>query len=373
MMAAWFRRPEPALSEIRGSGRGRCAPAPGEPIVRKAREEPRDRDRAFEPRHRHADALVRPGAEAEMPVRLRPTSKRRDRRTRRDRGWRRRCRASPACPAGSATPPSSTGVDRSCGCRAGSNFRSAAFPRPRLDSAGSAISRARSCGHSTAATSALPIRLVVVSWPALRMKMQLCSSSLRRQPLAVGLALDQPRQHVFLGVARRRAPPRDKDLEIVEEIRHRVIAARSSSVSTGSSAPRIASDQSRSGSRSSCGTASRLPITSTGIAAAKSSIRSTSRLAARPSSSRSTSAVEIGLQRRDRARIERAHDNLPHPGVQRRIVEDEARGVVLVERASPYFGANSCFLSDEKVLVVLVDRLEIGIAGQETASRSAAA
>ena len=40
-------------------------------------------------------------------------------------------------------------------------------------------------------------------------------------------------------------------------------------LSTGSSAPRIASDQSRSGSRSAAGTPSRLPMISTGIALAK--------------------------------------------------------------------------------------------------------
>jgi hypothetical protein len=51
-------------------------------------------------------------------------------------------------------------------------------------------------------------------------------------------------------------------------------AACCSGVGTGSSAPRMASDQSRSGPRSACGTPSRLPMISTGMAAAKSSIRS---------------------------------------------------------------------------------------------------
>ncbi len=53
----------------------------------------------------------------------------------------------------------------------------------------------------------------------------------------------------------------------------------------------MASDQSRSGPRSSRGTASRLPITSTGTAAARSAIRSALPLAAIASSRPSTSAT----------------------------------------------------------------------------------
>ena len=80
-------------------------------------------------------------------------------------------------PAGIATPPISSGRPP-CDCRAGWSFRSAGTPRsPGAISAGSAISRARSSGWLGSATSALPIRLVVVSWPALRMKMQFWSSS----------------------------------------------------------------------------------------------------------------------------------------------------------------------------------------------------
>src|SRR5215218_5918521 len=40
-----------------------------ERVVRKPSQETRDCDRAFEPRQRHAGALVRAGAEGEMPVR----------------------------------------------------------------------------------------------------------------------------------------------------------------------------------------------------------------------------------------------------------------------------------------------------------------
>ena len=45
------------------------------------------------------------------------------------------------------------------------------------------------------------------------------------QPRAVGLALDQPGQHVVLGVARMRAPLRDEPAQVREETRHRPLAA----------------------------------------------------------------------------------------------------------------------------------------------------
>src|ERR1019366_8448831 len=40
-----------------------------ERVARKPRQESRDRNRAFEPRQRHPGALMRAGAEGEMPVR----------------------------------------------------------------------------------------------------------------------------------------------------------------------------------------------------------------------------------------------------------------------------------------------------------------
>ena len=60
---------------------------------------------------------------------------------------------------------------------------------------------ARSSGHSSSACSPLPIRFVVVSWPALSRKMQLCSSSASVSRSPSPLALDQSRQHVGLGIA----------------------------------------------------------------------------------------------------------------------------------------------------------------------------
>jgi hypothetical protein len=129
--------------------------------------------------------------------------------------------------------------------------------------------------------------------------------------------------------------------------------ANASGPITGSSAPRIASDQSRSGARSSCGTSSRLPITSIGIAAAKSSIRSTSLLPARRSSSRSTSAIRSGSI----AAIARG-DKAPIISRRTRVWAGGSLNTRLVVWCSynseaPYFGANSRCLSDENSLVFL--------------------
>ena len=47
-----------------------------------------------------------------------------------------------------------------------------------------------------------------------------------RQPLAIGLALNQPRQHVALGIAGLGAPAFDEGLKIGEKVLHGRVAAR---------------------------------------------------------------------------------------------------------------------------------------------------
>ena len=58
-----------AIAHGRESAPAAAARRRREPVVREARQEAADRDAAFEPRQRHADALVEPGAEGEVPVR----------------------------------------------------------------------------------------------------------------------------------------------------------------------------------------------------------------------------------------------------------------------------------------------------------------
>ena len=85
--------------------------------------------------------------------------------------------------------------------------------------------------------------------PALRMKMQFCSSSVS-QLLAVDLALDEARQHVVSGspgcaAARRRASRDRRGIRARRGCRGLLLGRE-----PGSSAPRMASDQPRSGPRS---------------------------------------------------------------------------------------------------------------------------
>src|SRR5947209_20371503 len=46
------------------------------------------------------------------------------------------------------------------------------------------------------------------------------------QPLAIVLALDEPRQHIALGVAGPAAPPLDQHLQILKKLLYRLVAAR---------------------------------------------------------------------------------------------------------------------------------------------------
>jgi hypothetical protein len=89
------------------------------------------------------------------------------------------------------------------------------------------------------------------------------------------------------------------------------------------------------------------------------------------STSVSTNEASIAC---DGARGERAgKDQPPHAGMQRRIVEHQARRVVLEEwRVCPYFGPNSTLLvRRDSCARVLVDRLEVGMACQEPPTRRA--
>ena len=107
--------------------------------------------------------------------------------------------------------------------------------------------RARSSGHSVSACSALPIRLVVVSWPALSRKMHWCRSSVSRQRRSPRSSPRISRVSTSVcRVARRAAALVDEvACRYAQHLDHRAVAggSRAPGVSTGSSAPRIASDQ----------------------------------------------------------------------------------------------------------------------------------
>ena len=69
------------------------------------------------------------------------------------------------------------------GCRAGSSFRAAGTPRSPARSARARDQPLAPREGAAADRAPLPIRLVVVSWPAFSRKMQLCSSSSFAEPL----------------------------------------------------------------------------------------------------------------------------------------------------------------------------------------------
>ena len=123
--------------------------------------------------------------------------------------------------------------------------------------------------------------------------------------------------------------------------------------------------------RSSFGTSSRLPMISTGIALANAAIRSTS--APRPraaiaSSRLSTRSTRRAFHRRDVTGRQRAGDQLAHARVQRRIVEDQARRVVLEERRGAVLGQELLALVGAEGRRVLVDGDDVGVAAQEHAA-----
>ena len=131
--------------------------------------------------------------------------------------------------------------------------------------------------------------------------------------------------------------------QIREHIGHRTLPrAKTSGPSTGSSAPRIASDQPRSGSRSSSGMPSRLPMIQNRNR--RREILDQVDLAFDGErSDRSTSATRPGSISAMCAAI--AHRrSAAAPRCARGIVEDEAGGVVLVEQRSAEFRRELLFL-----------------------------
>ena len=191
--------------------------------------------------------------------------------------------------------------------------------------------------------------------------MQFCSSSVSVSLRPSCSPADQPRQQILVGIARACGAVLDQALQIGRKVAHRIVAERHLllGVSTGSSAPRIASDQPRNGPRSACGTPSRLPMISTGMAAAKSSIRSARPLSRHRVEQSVDQRDQPGLHLGDHAVRQRHLDRAAHMGVQRRIVEHEAGGVVLEQRRVAVFRAELDLLVGGEHARVAIDRVAI--------------
>ena len=221
-----FIQAAPATAGSRGTAPGRRAPARRQARSREAREEPADGDAPLQPRQIEPGAMMRAGAEGQVPVGLAADVE--------AVGVRELGRVA----VGGADADGDEGAGRhrdaadldgavARGCRAGWSFRSAGTPRRALWISPGSASAAPSPRDSQQRSRPLPIRLVVVSWPAFRMKMMLCSSSRSESRSPSRLALDQPGQHAGGGVAAdARAAVGDQAAEVVEESVDGGIAAR---------------------------------------------------------------------------------------------------------------------------------------------------
>ena len=270
-------------------------------------------------------------------------------------------------PGASVTPPSSTG---SVVMRLPSWFELS----KRRNSSTAVLIRSGSCDQplllrrdiATAPPAPLPIRLVVVSCPALSRKMQLCSSSFSRQPLAIVFSLDQPGQHVAVGVAGLCPAPLHQDLEIGEKILHRAVAAgeglrRDHRLQRAQDRQRPVAQRPALVARHAEQVADHLDrnrgreiLDQIDIAPGGESVEQAV-----------DQRHQIGFHLGDRARRQRAHDQPAHPRVRRRVVEHEAGGVVLVEQRGAVFRRELLLLVGGEHLGVLVDGDEVVIARQE--------
>ena len=107
------------------------------------------------------------------------------------------------------------------------------------------------------------------------------------------------------------------------------------------------------------------PMSCTGMAAAKSEMRSISPRAAALSSKPVDQRLDARLQRAQRPRGERGRKQPAHPRVIGRVVEDEARRMVLVEQAVGKIRPEVEPLVRSPGVHVAIDRKAIVVAGEE--------
>ena len=158
------------------------------------------------------------------------------------------------------------------------------------------------------------------------------------QPLAIVFALNQSRQHVAVGIAGLGAPPGHQPFEVEKEIFHRLVAA-GEGVGANHRLQRTQDGQ--------------RPV-SQGLALALGHVEQVAdhldwdrggEIVDQVHLALGGDGVEqavhqldqIGLHAGDRARRERTHDQAADAGMGGGIVEDEARGVVLVEQGVAVF------------------------------------
>ena len=189
------------------------------------------------------------------------------------------------------------------------------------------------------------------------------------EPLAVGLALDQPREHVAARITRMRTPVGDESAQIGDELPDRPLptlallfadhrleraqdrqgpVAQRSALVTGDG-QQVADNLHRHGGRK-VGDQVGAAFGGHGVEQAVDQSHH--------------GRLHVG----DGARRKRPGDDPAHARVQRRIIEDEARRVVLVKQAGAVLGPVLALLVGGIGGRILVDGDAIGIAGEKIAA-----
>ena len=186
------------------------------------------------------------------------------------------------------------------------------------------------------------------------------------QARAVGLALDEPRQHVAARIARLAAPFRHQAAEIVEELGHGRVAAghgllRDGRLERAEDRQRPAAQRATVFVRHVQQVADDLDRDGAGEVVDEVDPA----FFLRPVQQAVDESDQVRLHAGDRRRRQGAGDEPPDPGVQRRVVEDQARRVMLVERRRAVLGPELLLLVGAEALGVLVDRDEVVVARQE--------
>ena len=183
------------------------------------------------------------------------------------------------------------------------------------------------------------------------------------QPLAARLALDEPGQEVLVGIAGAPATLGNETLEIGEEVDNGAVAVseplrRRERLERAEDRERPAAQRPALAARHVEEVADDLDRDCGGEIVDEVDLVLFLGAVEEPVDEAHDAVLHAG----DGARVEGAGENAPDARVQRRVVEDEARRVMLVERRRAVFGAELDGLVRAENLRVLVDALAVGVA-----------
>ena len=341
----------------------------GQLISRKPRQKPRYRNRAFQPRQRHAGALMRAGGKGEMPVR--------------------RAADVEIFRIGELSGITVGGADAQGDKRAGRHLHAADLDRFRGDAVAELVGafvaqEFLDCGFDQRWIVDQPVFLHGISrqrdqsvadqigrglMPGVEQKDAVVQQLLRGQPFAIVFALNKLCQHVAFGIAGFCPPPLDQRFEIGQEIPHRIVAA------CKHLGPDHRLQRAKNRQRP---VAQRLALVPRYIEQVADHLNRNRGgkildqfhipLGGEPIEQPLHQRDQVRLHLRDGARRQRAHDQPPHPRMRRRIVEYEAGGVVLVQQRVAVFRREFASLVGGEKFCAFVDADQVVVAGQKIAA-----